>query len=140
MGRNTFTAIVRTQIGGAKNVAGQVVLAAPYSFDPTSSAGVKLFTLPAGAIPLNAISRGGATGGTSPTINIGTTGTATAFASGLRADIFSTSGSGTASGVELTADTDVYGKVGASAATGGTVAGYLLYALHDDGMRAGRSA
>lgn len=107
---------------------GTVVLVMKASFDPTSVPQIELFTLPKGAIPLYCYSLGGATGGTNPTVNVGTAGAATAFANGVRGDIFA-QGTGTATGVELTANTVVYGKVGSSAATGGTTTVLLEYVM-----------
>lgn len=94
------------------------------SFDPTSSTQVSLGTLPIGAIPLDVVSYGGGTGGTNPTVDVGTSGTTDLFANELRCDVIrgavATSTGGTGLGTALTAPTVVYGKVGASAATGGT--------------------
>lgn len=94
------------------------------SFDPTSSTQILLGTLPIGAIPYDVISFGGGTGGTNPTVDIGTAGTTDGFANELAANLIrgavSTTTGGTLLGTQLTAPTPVYGKVGASAATGGT--------------------
>jgi hypothetical protein len=95
------------------------------TFDPTSSTQVLLGTLPIGAIPMDVVSFGGGTGGTNPTVDIGTSGTTDLFANELRADVtrsaIASTTAGTGLGTQLTAATPVYGKVGGSAATGGTV-------------------
>lgn len=94
------------------------------SFDPTSSAQVLLCTLPAGAIPIDVTSFGGGTGGTNPTVDIGTAGTTDGLANELRCDVIrgavATSTGGTLLGTQFTTPTPIYGKVGASAAGGGT--------------------
>jgi hypothetical protein len=94
------------------------------SFDPTSSTQILLGTLPIGSIVTDVVSFGGGTGGTSPTVDIGTAGTTDGFANELRADTIkgavAAGVGGTLLGTQLTAATPVYGKVGASAATGGT--------------------
>ena len=79
----------------------------------------------------------GATGGTAPTVDIGTAGDDDGFvnelsASALGSSATSTSGSvGVLMPVRLTEITAVYGKVGASAATGGTFKGAVLYVIED---------
>ena len=95
------------------------------SFDPTSSSQVLLCTLPAGAIPIDVTSFGGGTGGTNPTVDIGTSGTTDGYANELRCDVIrgavATSTGGTLLGTQVTVPTAVYGKVGSAAAGGGTV-------------------
>lgn len=95
------------------------ILSMQASFDPTSASQVELFTLPNGAIPMGVDSFGGATGGTNPTVIVGTSGDDNGFAAALDADGVAFNDSGALTGVALTSDTIVYGKVGASAATGG---------------------
>lgn len=105
--------------------------------DPTSSTQQSLFTLPAGAIPLNASSLGGATGGTNPTVDVGTTGDDDGIANELDADGVSLNHTpGALCGTELTAETVIYGKVGASAATGGATVVLVQYIMADDGGEA----
>lgn len=107
---------------------GTPVLVMKGSFDPTSSAQVELFTLPKGAIPLVVYSLGGATGGTNPTVDVGTVASDAGFANELDADAYGTA-TGALTGIELTANTKVYGKVGGSAATGGTTTVLVSYVM-----------
>lgn len=132
MAKTSFRGYLR-QYGSAGKTADQAVLVAALkgSFDPTSATQVELFTLPKGAIPLGVDSLGGATGGTNPTVDVGTSGDDDGFANELDADGVSFDGSGALTGVELTADTVVYGKVGASAATGGTTTIVMKYIMAD---------
>lgn len=99
------------------------------SFDPTSTSQVLLGTLPNGARPLGVDSLGGATGGTNPTVDIGTTGDPDGFANELDADGIAFNDTGALTGVALTTDTAVYGQVGASAATGGTTTVVIKYVM-----------
>ncbi len=134
MSRTSWTGYLRQYGAGKKNgtpAVFQAVLQA--SFDPTSVPQVPLFTLPKGAIPLTVTSLGGATGGASPTVDIGTAVDDNGFADELAADAFTEGGEGALTGIELTADTPVFGTVGASAATGGTVIVLLNYVMADDG-------
>lgn len=125
-----------TRQGGERGtIAAVSKLMAKGSFDPTSSSQIALFTLPNGAIPLEVTSLGGATGGTNPTVDIGTSGDPDGFADELDADAVAFADSGDLTGIELTADTIVFGKVGASAATGGTVTVIQSYIMSDDGKR-----
>lgn len=66
---------------------------------------------------------GGSTGGTNPTVDIGTVGTSAGFANELLSDLVrsavASTTAGTLIGTLLSTPTPVYGKVGASAATGG---------------------
>lgn len=122
--------------GGSTDVTSAGGLfALPLSFDPTSATQVLCGYLPAGATPLQIVSFGGATGGTNPTVDIGTVADDDGYANELDADA---AGSSTSAGVSgalmntrITALTAVYGKVGASAATGGTFKGSLLYTITD---------
>lgn len=105
--------------------------------DPTAaSAGMGVY-LPKGArvIGVQNLS-GGATGGTNPTIDVGTSADADGFADELDADAVTViSGTGAQIGDELTADTEVYAGVGGSAATGGSVAVAVYYIMADDGSK-----
>ena len=118
----------------ASESRGEVVLTQRASFDPTSASQVDLFTLPIGARVLDVVSLGGATGGASPTVDVGISGgDDDAFANELDADGVSSAlaagTTGASYGAILTADTVVAGKVGASAATGGTTTIEVKYAL-----------
>lgn len=105
------------------------VLTMQASFDPTSTSQIELFTLPNGAIPMGADSFGGATGGSNPTVILGTVADDNGFSAALDADGVAFNDSGALTGVALTVDTIVYGKVGASAATGGTSTVVLNYRM-----------
>ena len=117
---------------GKKGVsAGSVKLIAKISVDPTAVSSNTGYTLPAGATVIGVASLGGATGGITPTIDVGTSTTADAFANELSA---STAGAGTTGAgcyTKLTTNTPVYAGVGASAATGGTTTFILEYFLDD---------
>lgn len=108
--------------GGATLASGAFVWRA--SFDPTSSAQILLGTTPANCRVIDIVSEGGATGGTNPTVDIGTSGTTDGFANELAANIPSSAAAANKAGTllftKLAAETPIYGKVGASAATGGT--------------------
>lgn len=122
--------------GGATDASkASAVCALRFSFDPTSSTQILLGTLPRGAVVIDVLSYGGATGGTNPTVDIGTSGTTDAYANELDADGKSSATAattlGTGANTQLTADTAVYGKVGASAATGGTTKGAILFVVED---------
>lgn len=119
------------QSGGRRKTAkGNVRLSLVGSFDPTSASQVSLFTLPAGSRPLDVISYGGATGGTNPTVDVGTADD-DGLANELDADAVSSAvadGTGGALlGTVLADDTEIFGKVGASAATGGTTTVVVEY-------------
>lgn len=106
------------------------------SFDPTSSAQVLLGYLPAGATPVDVVSYGGATGGSNPTVLVGTAATPNGYATALDADAAGSSAvaagvAGTLLGSQVTAETAVYGKVGGSAATGGTCKVRIVYVMGD---------
>ena len=108
----------------------QVVLSFVGSFDPTSSSQISLGTLPNGARPIGVICLGGATGGTNPTVIIGSSGDDNGFADELDADAnYTEGGNGALTGVLLATDTEVFGKVGASAATGGTTTVIIQYIM-----------
>lgn len=108
--------------GGITTSYAEQVLRA--SFDPTSATQVLLGTLPIGARVIDVRSWGGATGGTNPTVDVGTVADDDGFANELDADGnssgFAAGTLGVLANTSLTVPTPVYGKVGASAATGGT--------------------
>lgn len=125
-------------VGGASSGATSagVVCALRFSFDPTSSSQVLLGYLPAGAVPLDVVGYGGATGGTNPTVDIGTEASNAGYANELDCDAAGASAVAAATigvlkNARVTATTAVYGKVGASAATGGTFSGAVLYTIED---------
>lgn len=106
-----------------------------FSLDPTAASASVSKTLPVGAIPVAVQNMdGGATGGTNPTIDVGTSGDPDGFANELDADgVTSLVSTGALLGVELTAETEIYAGVGASAATGGTVKVAVYYLMSDSG-------
>lgn len=116
--------------GGDTDISG-VLGVARGSFDPTSASQVELFTLPKGAIPIMVASYGGATGGSNPTVDIGTTGDDDGYANELDADTAEIVNGGALLNTQITADTTIYGKVGASAATGGTTSVAVFYIMAD---------
>ena len=80
---------------------------------------------------------GGATGGTNPTVDIGSSADDDGFFNEADADKGSLKGADGALVVAggITAATTVTGKVGASAATGGTITGVFTYTVVDNGAR-----
>ena len=129
MGTTTIKGTFRTGSGPGSSF-GTPILQLKGSFDPTSATQISLGTLPIGAIPLAVLSLGGATGGANPTVDIGSSGDDDGFANELDADdVDVTGGTGALTGIELTAATEVFGKVGASAATGGTTTVLVQYTM-----------
>ena len=118
--------------GGQRSTTSGVEAVIISTFDPTSATQILLGTLPRGAVPLDVVGYGGTTGGTNPTVDIGTAGSNQGLANELDADATASSAvaAGTAGallGVQVTAPTPVYGKVGASAGTGGTMKVAIRY-------------
>lgn len=151
MALNTFQGLMRSTGGAAKEsgvTPGPLVMAVVISFDPTAAAATavrigtsatagQFFDLPPKAIPLSFLNIGVATGGTAPTIDIGSATTADGFFDEVLAATKGTLTGANGSlvvGTGLTAQTRVYAKVGASAATGGTVTGVFSYAMYNDGV------
>lgn len=118
---------------GATTASGLFVMRA--SFDPTSSTQVLLGTLPVGARVIDVRSWGGGTGGTNPTVDIGTAADNDGFANELDADgnssAYAAGTLGVLANTQLTVETAVYGKVGASAATGGATVVHIHYIIED---------
>ena len=143
MGKRTTTAGYWRQRGGTTGSTGKSTGPTPavvpsmlkVSFDPTQvSAGLGVY-LPKGARVTNVQGYGGATGGIAPTVDIGILGTLDGFGAELPAGAVTglDSQPGSLVGTVLTADQEVYGGVGASAATGGTVTAGIFYVMDDDG-------
>lgn len=136
MARTTFRNPIRNAGASRVSFAGVPVLVMKASFDPTSFSQILLGTLPAGAIPLGVQSLGGGTGGSSPTVDIGTVASNAGIANEVDADTLTlTYATGALTGIVLTEDTPIYGKVGASAATGGTTTVLINYIFSDDGKQ-----
>ena len=83
--RTTFQGKVRSSGGSAKGnaTAGVTVLSVMFSFDPTATTATNVkvgssassgedLTLPKGAVPISITTKAVATGGTNPTVDIGT--------------------------------------------------------------------
>ena len=149
MATTTFQGVVRSNGGAGKgnSTPSVVTLSEVIAFDPTavSATAVKVgtssstgndFVLPAGAVPISFMTIGGATGGTNPTVDIGTSADPDGFFNEADAD---TKGSlkgadgALVVGGGIAADVTVTGNVGASAATGGTIVGVFTYTVADSG-------
>ncbi len=149
MATTTFQGIVRSNGGAGKGNAtpSVVTLSEVISFDPTAAAATnvrigtssssgELFVLPEGAVPVSFMTIGGATGGTNPTVDIGSSADDDGFFNEVDCDT-----KGSLKGADgalvvaggITAATTVTGKKGASAATGGTVTGVFTYTVVDNG-------
>ena len=149
MATTTFQGIVRSNGGAGKGNAtpSVVTLSEVISFDPTAAAATnvrigsssssgELFVLPEGAVPVSFMTIGGATGGTNPTVDIGSSADDDGFFNEVDCDT-----KGSLKGADgalvvaggISAATTVTGKVGASAATGGTVTGVFTYTVVDNG-------
>lgn len=142
--RTTFAGIIRQRgmanaSGNGNGTPGTFKTYVAVSFDPTlPSTTVTDVWLPAGAILLGVTTRGGATGGVSPTVDVGTVGGAVddLLAAGdadTAAIAEVATGSLIAAAAALTADTQVTAGVGANAATGGTTTVLISYIMVDDG-------
>jgi len=149
MATTTFQGIVRSNGGAGKgnSTPSVVTLSEVIAFDPTASSATAVkvgtssssgndFVLPAGAVPISFMTIGGATGGTNPTVDIGTSADPDGFFNEADAD---TKGSlkgadgALVVGGGIAADVTVTGNVGASAATGGTIVGVFTYTVADSG-------
>ena len=106
------------------------------SFDPTSTSADTGIDLPKGARPVSIVPYGGTTGGTNPTVDIGTATSLAIFANEVASDATQTAPLGVLANTALTANTPVYGRVGASAATGGTFTFALVYTFDPDSVAA----
>ena len=150
MATTTFQGIVRSNGGAGKGNAtpSVVTLSEVISFDPTaasatnvrigtSSSSGETFVLPTGAVPISFMTIGGSSGGTNPTVDIGTSADDDGFFNEVDSDT-----KGTLKGADgalvvaggITAAATVTGKVGSSAATGGTVTGVFTYTVVDAGL------
>jgi hypothetical protein len=147
MGNATFQGKIRTHGGGERGTTTPVPVTASVviSFNPTaaSATAVRIGTsattgrtlvLPAGAVPISYLSLGGATGGANPTVDIGTAATPDGFFNEVDADtkgVLKGADGSLVVGGGIAAPVTVTGRVGASAATGGTHTGVLTYAIFD---------
>ena len=152
MANPTFQGVVRSYGGGTKGTHTPVPMtqSVQISFDPTATSATNVrigtsatsgetLTLPAGAIPLSLVVLGGATGGTNPTVDIGTSADPDGLFNEVDADttgndIVAANGALSVAG-GLAADATVTGIVGSSAATGGTFTGVLTYVMAEAGAQ-----
>jgi len=149
MATNTFQGVLRSTGGGGKGITTPVpvVQAVTIAFDPTATATAvrigtsattgQTLTLPAGAVPISILSLGGATGGTNPTVIVGTAADPNGFFTAVDADTAGTASAADGAlvvGTGLTANSVVTGAVGTSAATGGTFVGVMSYVVYNDGV------
>ena len=151
MANTTFQGVVRSYGGGSKgtHTPGVMTQSVQISFDPTQSSATNVrigtsatsgetLTLPAGAIPISLAVLGGATGGTNPTVDIGTSADPDGLFNEVDADTTGGDivGAGGALAVAggLVADATVTGMKGSSAATGGTFTGILTYVMANNGV------
>lgn len=151
MANTTFQGVVRSYGGGAKgtHTPGVMVQSIQFACDPTSTGGanVKIGTsatagnnlvLPAGAIVLSVQTVTAGTGGTNPTIDLGTSADPDGIVNECPVDVVGeiTGANGALCvGGGLAADATVQAVVGASAATGGTFVGVLTYTMANDGTQ-----
>jgi len=136
MARTSYTGYLRQYGTAAKSGTPAVYPAIlQFTFDPTAATAGTGKILPKGSIVVGSQNiDGGATGGTSPTIDIGTQAQAGGFGNEVVADVRgNVINSGLASGQELAVDTEIFAGVGVSAATGGTVLAAVYYIMADDG-------
>ena len=149
MAKTTFQGVVRSYGGANKHnsTPGVMVQSVQFSCDPTatgatnvrigtsSSAGQTLI-LPAGAIIMSVQTIGVAAGGSSPTVDLGSSadpdGIINELPVDVKGEITGANGALVIAG-GLAASTTVTANVGASAATSGTFTGVLTYAMADDG-------
>lgn len=106
-----------------------------FSFDPTAASADTGKVLPSGCVPIACLAvQPNATGGTNPTVDIGTAADPDGFANEMDADGYTgLVYTGALLGTAITTPTAIYAGVGASAATGGTVVGSVWYLMADDG-------
>jgi hypothetical protein len=138
MARNTFSGYIRQhgsrRKGDGANPAptpAPVPSALVFEFDPTAASAGTGKILPKGARVLEVLYNGAATGGASPTFDIGVTGSAAALVNEGDAD--AGVGRTVVMGAAQAADIEIVAGVGASAATGGTVTAAVVYVMDDDG-------
>jgi len=140
----TTQAIPRSQGGNSAGTPAVPSLFIKASFDPTQVSAAltagdgQAVVLPEGAIVTSVNSLGGSTGGTNPTVDVGTSADPDAFANELPSDTLTLRDAtilGASAGTVLATDTTVYGGVGASAATGGTTTILIEYVPSDNGSR-----
>ncbi len=136
MARTSQTGYLR-QYGSAGKTATPAVFPAviTFSFDPTAASADTGKVLPAGCVVVACqLAQANATGGTNPTVDIGTQADPDGFGNELDADAYTGPAfTGALLGTSILVDTPIYAGVGASAATGGTCVGAVTYIMADDG-------
>ena len=150
MAKTTFQGVVRSNGGAGKGKAtpGVVVMSEIISFNPVGAGAVAVrigesatagetFVLPGGAIPISYLGLGGATGGTNPTVDIGTAVDPDGFFNEVDADLKGTlvgaSGALVTSAGTSGGPVTVTANQGSAAATGGTTTGVFTYSIADNG-------
>lgn len=142
----TTVDIFRAKGGRTGATPGVVPVQYGFSFTATATSaalktldGTADLTLPSGFIPQGVLFNGAGTGGSSPTFDLGYVSATDVFVNEGDADggykhvWQGDSTGGTGLGVKLTADKVVWGGVGSSAPTGGTVSGWIVGVMYDDG-------
>ena len=142
----TTTDILRAKGGSTAATPATVMVSYGFSFVATAAAaalktldGTADLTLPSGFVPMGVTFNGAGTGGSSPTFDLGYVSATAVFLNeadadgGVSAVWQGGSTGGTGLGVKLTADKVVWGGVGASAPTGGTITGWIVGIHYDDG-------
>lgn len=122
-----------TELGDATPAVFPAVIT--FSFDPTAASADTGKVLPAGCVVIESrLAQANATGGTNPTVNIGTLADPDGFGSDLDADAYTgPQYTGALLGTSILVNTPIYAGVGASAATGGVCVGSVTYVMADDG-------
>ncbi len=157
MARSTTVSVWRSNGGDQTrtSTAGSMMMSASFYISATATAGTNVYSdstmkypviLPVGAVVTSVLVAGAATGGTSPTFDLGTKGyvSGTANTTGLvngapassnSAVLFGATDAGTELGFPVSTTELVYvtGGAGASAPTGGTVSGLIVYTVADNG-------
>ena len=135
MAKTSFVGLLRQYGSNSKNATPAVFPGyIQFSFDPTQASAGTGKILPKGSKPIAVRSLGGATGGTFPIANIGTSVDPDGFALGVASDLVTAEVvTGALLGVELTEDTEIYAGVGDSAPTGGTTTIVVAYIMVDEG-------
>ncbi len=149
MARTTFQGIVRSAGGAGKGDAtpSVVTMSEVIAFNPvggtavavrigTSATAGEIFTLPDNAVPISFLTIGGATGGTNPTVDIGTSADPDGFFNEVDADTKGTlkgADGALVVGAGISGPVQVTANQGSSAATGGTCVGVFTYTVADDG-------
>lgn len=150
MALNTFQGLMRSTGGQAKETGvspSPLMMSVVVSFDPTAASATPVrigtsatagntLTLPQGAVPVSLVVITAATGGVSPTVDIGTAaspeGIFNEVPAGTKGQAFGANGA-LVVGTGLTANSVITGRVGASAATGGPITCVLNYTVYNDG-------